>query len=201
MAIRVRRVEVDPDRFQALAPPTPVPVFDGQPLGRRAPVTMTVMNPNAAPSDFFSLWTDSAFACSSRAVDLMGNRLSTYGELLEGQIQRGERVLIFNCTNRVNCLDASRTKWEIGPRSRERLRVIRYWFHRDRLPPLGTLFKIPETNEILTTDDPEDPESGFVAEARRAGLVGLMTVQLDEFARHNEAMWGFDPRFEDETRK
>jgi hypothetical protein len=199
VAKRVRRIDVDPDRFQAFAPPRPIPNFDGQPLGKLVTTAMTPVNPRPEPSDFFSLWVSSAFACSSRAADLMGKRMREYGELLEGQIEGGDEVLIFNCTNLVNCLDPGRTTWEIGPRSGTRLRVLRYWFRRERLPQVGTLFKLLETaqTEILTIDDSETPELGFVAEAERAGVLGLTAVPLDEFARHHEAMWGLDPRFAD----
>ncbi len=75
--------------------------------------------------------------------------------------------------------------------------MLRYWFLKRRLPEVGSIFKLPETAgvELLTVDDTEDPNAGLVFEADNIGLVGIATLALDEFARHNEAMWGFDPRF------
>lgn len=201
---------MDPDRYQALAPdgatpsyPDGYPTFDGRQLGTLAGVVLKAFNSRPEASDFYSLWTLGAFACSLKATALVGDRMKKYGELLETGVEDGERVHIFNCTNLLDCLDGRRTNWEIGARSGTRVRVLRYWFRRDRLPPVGTLFKVLQTagKEVLTIDDPDDPESGFVSEARRAGLVGLGLVPLDNFARHNEAMWGFDPRFQDAQRR
>jgi hypothetical protein len=182
---RVCRIKVDPDRYQAFAPSSPAPQFAGEQLGSLGDVILSPVNPTPESSDFYALWIGGAFACSEAAAQMMGPSLTHYGELLPVQVVSGRGVLIFNCTNVVDCLDDQGTTWKIGERSGARLWVLKYVFDPARLPIDGQPFKLPQTalTELFIVDDPQDrPGSSLISQVTKAGLVGLRLDPIVEFS-------------------
>jgi len=183
--VRICRIKVDPDRYQALAPSSPAPQFTGETLGSLGEAILSPVNPTPEPSDFYALWTASAFACSEAAAQRLRLSLAPYGELLPARVVSGHGVVVFNCTNVVDCIDDQQTIWKIGERSGKRLWVLKYAFDPVRLPASGQPFKLPETaqKELFIVDDPlHSPDSSLISRVEQAGLVGLRFDILVELA-------------------
>jgi hypothetical protein len=102
------------------------------------------------------------------------------GELLPLP-HEGREYTVLNVTECINCLDQDASQWSLNPSTGERVRLVRYAFHRDRFSE-SPIFKIPETcrAEVLVVEGLLDPEDEFRSVVRRAQLRGLIFEQLWE---------------------
>lgn len=178
--MRVYRVTIDVEQYQWLIPEeeslwaSGVLTFDCRRKAADWPrPAVYVQNPKLEAGDFFN-FAPGALVAGPSAFAAVGSVLERAGELLPLVGTEGE-YLALNVLECVNCLDQGATEFRRSPRTGERIGIVRYEFHADRLDE-SSIFKIPETSrgEVLVYEGLKDPEDEFKHLVEAAGLKGLV---------------------------
>jgi hypothetical protein len=144
-------------------------IFDGRPkLPGWAPPPFWIYDPLLLDSDFQGgpggcLTFPERLTKNDRVMEC----LEMSGEILQINLETGEKYFILNVTKCINALDSSKCKfssyWDIESQSSKRGGLRKYSFHPDRIASTP-IFKIPETarahvltsrntNRLLCPDD------------------------------------------------
>lgn len=98
-------------------------------------------------------------------------------ELLPMLPFRRETFCVMNVLLCVDCLDEASTKWRKTREGGPRCGIDKYEFSKERLPN-SSLFKIPQSPEIMVVTGLFEPELDFKSVVERNGLTGLKFVEL-----------------------
>lgn len=180
--MKVFRIRLNSNEFQSFLPADPetwngdMLKMDCRPkLSTWEPPKVYVPNPKLRQGHFYHLCAG-AFVVDAPTCEKLRTILEAAGELLPLPYQDATYTLL-NVLECVNCLDERNTKWVMGKRTRAKIRITEYHFNPSRIPE-STLFKIPESGEILTVSGIKDPEEEFKSAVERERLQGLMFEEL-----------------------
>lgn len=179
--LTVYRIEVNVNRYQMILPVSEEFVSDERfdfngtkKLSAWESEIFYVDNPLQDECDFFSLTNSSAFACTSKAVEVFSKFWMGSAELLPILLENGKELFIVNVIDCVNALDHSKTVYDFYDDGTRSNRIIQYSFKGDRFHE-SSIFKVPETaqSEILTYQGIKRPEDEFYYNYLNSGLNGL----------------------------
>ena len=144
--------------------------FDGYPVGDSwEPLEFYVRRPTLKKPDIWGVADTLAF--EKNAVAVLQLCLDQAGEQLRLPFQK-RNLIVLNVTYVIDALDKKRSVYP--PDMPDMIR--KYVFHADRLD--YSLFKIPETREILTVEGLASPDDEFKPLVEKHGLKGLRFDEL-----------------------
>ena len=151
--------------------------FNGTPKADNwVPPGVFIYMPKLKNGNFPGFQYTQTLVVDETALEGLRDFLEMSGELLPLPY-KDKLYHVLNVVPFVNALDDNKTQWVYGKNTGEKIRIDRYAFRADRLA--GTfLFKIPETNEILTCEGIKNPNEEFKGRVERLGLKGLLFEEL-----------------------
>ena len=173
--ITVYKVLADLDNYQFVladraADALRIP-FDGTPIAKAwKPPASYSPYPIKPAGDFWGCYsTGSVFAVTKAAARQIVKFLDESCERLPLTLESGEKLVLCNVTEVVNCLDKKKSKHKPGCPDW----IDKYEFHPRRLG--YSLFKIPESrmSEVLCVEGIVAPADGFKGTVEKLGLTGL----------------------------
>lgn len=140
------------------------------------PQPLFLSEPERKVGNFAKSW-GGGLVVDSYGRQVLGPVFEESCELLPMLPFRSETFRVMNVLLCADCLDEASTKWRTTRESGVRCGIDKYEFSKESLPN-SSLFKIPQSPEIMVVTGLFEPELDFKSIVERNGLTGLKFVEL-----------------------